>query len=80
MPEVTLSTGRKVTFNLKGLSLREFRACVDLRTPVEDSDAVLAKVTGISAEDMLDMEYTEWREMVQTFFRVANNPVADPNS
>ena len=78
--EVELSTGRKVSYELKGLSLREFRKMVDLSSPTEDSDAIIAKVTGISPEQQLDMDYTEWREMVQRFFRIANNPVADPNS
>jgi hypothetical protein len=79
MSNVTLSDGRKVTFDLYKCSLQEFRNLLDPGRPEEEGDAILGKITGMSAEEIRQLPYPDYRALVKGFFEATRNPLADPN-
>lgn len=79
MPDMTLSDGREITFDLMALSLAEFRALFDAKQPQAEADAILARVVGMTLEEYNALPYLEWRRMTVEFFKKSRNPLADPN-
>lgn len=80
MPDMTLSDGREITFDLMALSLTEFRALFDSKQPQVEADAILARVAGMTLEEYGALPYLEWRRLTIEFFKKSRNPLADPNS
>ena len=79
MPDHVLSDGRDVTFDLGKLTIREYRALFDVSQPDEDEYKTLAKVTGLSAKEIGDLPFLEWRKLYRAFLEKCSQPVADPN-
>lgn len=78
MADITLSDGREITFDLKALSLREYRALFDKKQPQKVEDETLAKVCGVEVDYYLDLPLEDSKRLVQAFVKKAREPV-DPN-
>ncbi len=79
MSDVTLSSGREITFDLYKISLAEFRNLLDPGRPNEEGDAIIGKATGMTAEQVGELPYPDYRLLVRHLFDKARNPLADPN-
>ncbi len=79
MADVVLSDGREINFDLYKLSIAEFRALIDPNRPNEEGDSLIAKVSGLSLDEVLNLPYPDYRLLVRAFFDKASNPLADPN-
>ena len=80
MADVKLSDGREITFDLYKVSLREFRALLNPERPDDEGDELLGRCSGLSAEEIGDLPYPDFRKLTRAFYNRARNPLADPNS
>ena len=55
MANVTLSDGREIEFDLSKMTIREYRALFDAGQPEEDEYKTLAKVSGLSEDEIGDL-------------------------
>lgn len=80
MADITLSNGREITFDLKGVSLREYRALFDRKQPQSVEDETIAKVSGLTVEEYLDLTLEDSKRLVWSFIARARKPIGnDPN-
>ena len=79
MADITLSDGRQVSYDLSKITIREFRALFKTEQPDSEEWATLAKVTGLTAQEIGDLSYPDYRRLAKGFFEAAKDPLADPN-
>ena len=79
MPDLVLKDGREIEIDLHKISIGEWRALLRPEQPDEDEYATLAKVTGLTADDIEGIPYPEFRALIQAVIQRAANPVSDPN-
>ena len=80
MSDITLSDGREITFDLNKITIKEYRALFRVEQPDEEEYASLAKVSGLTAEEVANLGFKDWRRFARAFFEKASQPLADPNS
>jgi hypothetical protein len=79
MADVVLSDGREIVFDLNKISIKEYRALFDRDQPDADEYRSLGKVTGLSAQEIGDLPFLEWRRLYRAFLEKCAQPLADPN-
>jgi hypothetical protein len=78
MIDVTLSTGRVLAVDMSKVTIRAYRALFDPAQTHEQEDATVAKVLGISVDDLLSLSQPDYRRAVKAFFDAAKAPLDDP--
>lgn len=79
MSELTISDGRVLTVDLTRVSIREYRALFVKDQPQAEEDATLAKAAGLTVEELLGLSQPDYRRLAALFFKLAREPLADPN-
>lgn len=82
--DITVETfdGKKVelTFDLRAITMGEYRKFGSGGLLEEDDDKYLSKLTGEPAEFFRDLPQPEHRRVVRAYFKKANSPIEnDPN-
>jgi len=84
MSGCTLSDGREITVNLNAFTIEEWRGMLfnglTLEERAERENAVISKAIGWDAEAFANLPYGDWRKASAYFYKVAQEPLADPNS
>ena len=80
MADITLSDGREITFDLNKISIKEYRALFKPEQPDTEEYKLLARVSGLTADEVGNLGYDDWRRFARAFFEKAREPLADPNS
>lgn len=62
-PDVVLSDGREIRFNLYNLTLEDWRAFTDPGSAKEIEDAIIAKVVGLDTDEIPKLPFLDWRKM-----------------
>ena len=79
MPDVTLGDGREIVFDLRRLTIKEYRALFQPDQPDAEEYATLAKVTGLSADEIANLPLLEWKRLYLAFMSACAQPLTDPN-
>jgi len=79
MADIILEDGREITFDLKAISLKEYRALFDGNQPEDEEFATLAKVSGLAADEIGELSLYEWKRFYRCFLDKCRQPLADPN-
>lgn len=79
MPDLVLKDGREIEIDLYQLSIKEWRALLRPEQPDEDEYASLAKITGLTVEEVEEIKQPDYRLLIQKVIEKAANPVSDPN-
>ena len=74
---VRLADGREVTPDLSLITIREYRAIFNPKQPQADEDATLAKVFGISVDELNDQNVPTFKRLFAAFLEAAKQPVED---
>ncbi len=79
-PDVVLSDGREVTFDLNKLSVREWRELTNLESPmeIERQDEILIRVSGLDC-DLVSLGFADYRKLSDGFWKAATRPLDNPN-
>ena len=80
MPDLVLSDKREITFDLSKLTIKEWRGFWDVNQANEEGDKTLAKVSGLKPEEVPNLQFQDYRKLVDCFRRKASEPLSDPNS
>ena len=79
MADITIN-GKDLTFDLRKLSMREYRKFASGSLLDPEDDQVLAKLTGEPADFFADLPQPDHRKVVRAYFDKASKPVEnDPN-
>ncbi len=79
MSDIKLADGREITFDLYKISRREFEKLFDKKTTRTDEAVSIARVAGISTDELLDLPLPDWKKVVVAFYKKAQAPLADPS-
>lgn len=79
MADLTLADGRVITVDLHRVSVREYRALFADDQPQAEEDATLAKAAGLTVDELLNLGQPDYRRLAALFFKLAREPLADPN-
>jgi hypothetical protein len=80
MADVTLSDGKEITFDLSRMTIREYRGMFETQEDADKSDATLARVAGITVEELQALPYPDYRKLARVFFKRCREPDTDPNA
>ena len=80
MADVTLSDERQITLDLSKMTIREYRGMFDAQEDTDKSDAVLARVAGMTLEELQSLPYPDYRKIAKKFFARCREPESDPNA
>ena len=75
---VKLSDGRVIEYDLKKITLKEYKALFDSKQPDEEDHKTIAKVTGLKTEEFEDMSLYDSKILWQGFFKATKEPIANP--
>jgi hypothetical protein len=76
-PDLVLSNGQGVTFDLGRITVREYRSLADPEQRKDQEDEVLAKAIGWTVEQVLDMPVLDYKRVWVAFFQAFSRPVRD---
>lgn len=76
--DLTLADGREVHFDLDRMTYREYRSLFDNSQSEQEGDSIVARVAGLTYDDLVNLTYNEYRRVLRAFFRKAREPLADP--
>ncbi len=71
--------GAKWTIDLEQVTIREFRNFAKGNLLSEEDDAILAKATGMTVEEIGNLPQPTYRRLLRDFFQTAQEPLNDPN-
>lgn len=77
-PDLTLSDGREIYMNLNAVSIKEWRTMKDLEQPEVEGDKILARVCGMTLEEVQSLGAGDWRSAAIRMHERFRNPMADP--
>jgi hypothetical protein len=72
-------SGKRIDIDMSKISIREWRALLDVKQPDEEEFATIAKITGMDPEDVANMPQPDFVLLGRHISMVAANPVSDPN-
>ncbi len=78
MASVKLSNGREVDINVAKMTVREFRDLYNPALPADRDDEIIAKVTGIPAEELKDLPVLDYRLVFLAIRDAVRNSQVDP--
>lgn len=68
---------RTVTVDLYSLSVAEIRALLDMKKNQHEQDEILGKAVGMTAGELAEMPYPEYRKLTRFFWKCVNDPLKD---
>jgi hypothetical protein len=77
MADVTLKDGREIDIDLSKISIAEYRSLFDPEKKADDGDGIIAKVTGLTEQEIGSLSYTDYKKLAKVFFKKAAEP--DPS-
>jgi hypothetical protein len=80
MSDLKLSDGREIVIDLYKITIKEWRALLNPEQKEEDEYKLLAKVSGLTAKEVADLPYPDFRLLGLKVAEKASNPLSDPNS
>lgn len=80
MADLTLHDGREITFDLNAISITEYRSVFDPAANNDVSDAVVAKASCLTVEEVRALSLVDYHRLAKAFFGRAADPLSDPNS
>ena len=79
MPDFVLKDGREIEIDMMKISIGEWRALLRPDQADDEEYATLAKISGMTAEEIENIPQPEYRLFIQAVIKKAANPVSDPN-
>ena len=76
---IVLRDGRELAIDLYKVTRKEFREFVNPRGSLDKEDEFVAKVTGLSMDEVSSLPEPEFRLVVKAIVRAIREPLADPN-
>ena len=78
--DVTLHTGKEITFDFHQIKFKEWRGLFDKDEPEETSNAKIAKVCGLTPAEFDDLTFADHFLLMQEFWKRSRDPLTDPKN
>jgi hypothetical protein len=84
LPDIVLSDGREIAFDLSRVTMREYNGLFSADQPPDKDAEIIARVAGLSLEEYRAMQTSDtltlmdWKRFHQAFFKKCREPLADP--
>jgi len=76
--DLVLSDGRAVNFDLTKLKIKEWREYVRNENPTpEDDDEIIAKTCELTAGEIGDLNFLDYRRLIKAFTDKTANPLPE---
>lgn len=75
MADYELKDGREITFDLNAFTLGEYRAILSKDGTREMEDELIAKASGLTVDEIVNLPYLEWKRLTNAFFTVLRAPI-----
>jgi hypothetical protein len=69
-----------ITFDLTKMTYGQYKGMFDPKEEEGASDKVLARVAGMTEKQLRDLQYPDYRILLNEFFKKCREPLASPNS
>ncbi len=76
---VKLADGREIKPNLRKLTISEYRQMFSNERTQEFEDEVVARVYGLTVEELLALDYVDYHAVGRDFFDAVQKPLDNPN-
>jgi hypothetical protein len=76
MSDVTLSSGKEITFDLYQMSVREWDRLIDPAQSKQEERAILAKVSSLTVDEIESLPYPDYHKITAAFVERCRNPLA----
>lgn len=78
-PDLVLSDGREIRIDLNKITIREFRALLQSGQADAEEYATIGKAVGMSADEVAELSYPDYKRLTRAWFDKARKPLDDPN-
>ena len=76
--DLVLTDGRGIDFDLSKLKIKEWREYVRMEKPEpEDDDAIIAKTCELTAEEIGDLSFLDYRRLIKAFSERTTDPLPE---
>ena len=75
---VKLFSGKEVVIDLMKVKTKDWKRITRGAVTDEEEYDILTKVTGLSAEDLLEMQQPDYRLLIEKFVEVGTQPLKNP--
>ena len=80
MKKVTLSDGRELSLDFSKVTTKEMRLALSAESTTEDTDAVLAKIAGVTYTELIEViSFLDYKVIGKAILDNVRNPLEDPN-
>lgn len=79
-PDLVLSTGKEIFIDISKLTYRDYVYCFSASITDKRYNEIIAGVSGLAVDEMLDLLLNDQRKIVDAFFKKTREPMNDPNS
>jgi hypothetical protein len=80
MKKVTLSDGRELSLDFSKVTTKEMRLALSTESTTEDTDAVLAKIAGVTYTELIEViSFLDYKAIGKAILDNVRNPLEDPN-
>lgn len=76
---VKLSDGREITFNFYAITIKEYRSLFSNEQEQEEEDALVARVAGMTVDELTGLPQPDYRRLLRGFLREAANSDDEKN-
>lgn len=78
--DITLSDGRELTADLSQLTIGQYRQLLNPQQEQVEEDETIGRVFGLTAVEVVNLPYPDYRRLTSVFFKRAADPLADPKN
>ena len=77
MADIKLADGRELVCDLSLVTIKEYRQIIKSELPQEEEDAMVARLFGLTADELNSLPYPDWRRVVACMYKTAREPLDD---
>lgn len=77
MFKILLKSKGEIEINLYNLSVGDVRSLLDTKKKQHEGDEILGKAVGMTAEELADLSYPDYRKLTKFFWECVNDPLKD---
>lgn len=75
--EIELSDGRTLNIDLTKITIGEYRALFNREQDQGEEDATIGKVVGLTAVEVVDLPFPDYRALTKAFFKACSDVNTD---
>ena len=79
MADFVTRDGKEINFDFERISIKEYRALFDKGQPQPEEDELMARVCGITVDELMAFSQPDYKKMLKAFLKVATSPLDDPS-